>query len=50
MESLPEDYDTRSQMKRAALSAMNNIAEGFGKYSNKEFIRYLDTARILHLK
>ncbi len=32
-------------MKRAALSAMNNIAEGFGKYSSKEFIRYLDTAQ-----
>jgi four helix bundle protein len=41
---LSKDYDTRSQLKRAALSIMNNIAEGFGKYSNKEFIRYLDTA------
>jgi four helix bundle protein len=41
---LAKDYDTRSQLKRAALSAMNNIAEGFGKYSSKEFIRYLDTA------
>jgi len=37
-------FDTRSQLRRAALSVMNNIAEGFGKYSNKEFIRYLDTA------
>ena len=41
---LAKDYDTRSQLRRAALSSMNNIAEGFGKYSNKEFIRYLDTA------
>jgi four helix bundle protein len=41
---LHRDFDTKSQLKRAALSAMNNIAEGFGKYSSKEFIRYLDTA------
>ena len=24
---------------------MRNIAEGFGKFSNKEFIRYLDIAQ-----
>jgi four helix bundle protein len=41
---LSKDFDTKSQLKRAALSIMNNIAEGFGKYSTKEFIRYLDTA------
>ncbi|HEY4653488.1 MAG TPA: four helix bundle protein [Cyclobacteriaceae bacterium] len=41
---LARDYDTKSQIKRAALSCMNNIAEGFGKYSQKEFIHYLDTA------
>ncbi|MFO7259250.1 MAG: four helix bundle protein [Bacteroidota bacterium] len=41
---LSKDYETRSQLKRAALSCMNNIAEGFGKYSSKEFIHYLDTA------
>jgi four helix bundle protein len=39
------DFDTKGQLKRAALSIMNNIAEGFGKFSNKEFIRYLDTAQ-----
>jgi four helix bundle protein len=39
------DYDTKSQIKRAALSCMSNIAEGFGKFSNKEFIRYLDIAK-----
>ncbi|WP_276373670.1 four helix bundle protein [Chryseolinea sp. H1M3-3] len=41
---LAKDFDTKSQIKRAALSTMNNIAEGFGKFSAKEFIRYLDTA------
>lgn len=41
---LATDFDTKSQIKRAALSIMNNIAEGFGKYSTKEFIHYLDTA------
>ena len=42
---LVKDFDTKSQIKRAALSSMSNIAEGFGKFSNKEFIRYLDVAQ-----
>ena len=42
---LMKDYDTKSQIKREALSCMSNIAEGFGKFSNKEFIRYLDIAQ-----
>jgi four helix bundle protein len=37
---LAKDFDTRSQIKRAALSSMNNIAEGFGRFSNKEFIPF----------
>jgi four helix bundle protein len=41
---LAKDFDIKSQLKRAALSTMNNIAEGFGKYNSKEFIRYLDIA------
>ena len=41
---LAKDFDTRSQLRRAALSVMNNITEGFGRYSSKEFIRYLAVA------
>jgi four helix bundle protein len=44
-EKLFKDFETKSQIKRAALSTMSNIAEGFGKFSNREFIRYLDTAQ-----
>jgi four helix bundle protein len=39
---LAKDFETRDQIKSAALSSMNNIAEGFGRYSNKEFIRFLN--------
>ena len=42
---LKNDFDTKSQIKRAALSVMNNIAEGFGRYHNKEFIRFLDISQ-----
>jgi len=38
---LQSDYDARSQFRRAAISVMNNIAEGFARKSNKEFIRFL---------
>ena len=38
---LKADRDLCSQMQRASVSIMSNIAEGFERGTNKEFIRYL---------
>ena len=42
--SLPrsEDYGLTSQIRRSAVSISDNLAEGFGRDSNKEFLRFLN--------
>jgi len=40
-----KDYAFKDQVCRAAISIMNNIAEGFGRGGNKEFIQFLKVSR-----
>ena len=35
----------QDQVQRAALSVASNVAEGYERNSNKEFIRFLNTAK-----
>ena len=39
-----KDYNFYDQIKRAGLSISNNIAEGFGRKSQKDFKRFLQIA------
>ena len=38
---IKKDYRFRDQVTSAAISTMSNIAEGFSRRTNKEFVQYL---------
>ena len=40
-EYIKKDYRFRDQITSAAISTMSNIAEGFSRRTNKEFVQYL---------
>ena len=39
------DFGLRDQIRRAAVSVMSNIAEGFGRYSRSEMRQFLSISR-----
>jgi four helix bundle protein len=44
-ESIRRDFGFIDQIRKAAISIMNNIAEGFERGSNKDFVKFLFIAR-----
>lgn len=45
LEPFSRDFTLKNQIRRAAVSTMTNIAEGFARYHNKDFIRFLDISQ-----
>lgn len=41
LSSFSKDFGLRDQIRRASVSIMSNIAEGFGTFSDLDFIRFL---------
>jgi len=44
-EPAKRDFVYCDQVRRASISIMSNVAEGFGRFSDKEFARFLDIAK-----
>ena len=44
-EKIKRNYSLTDQIQRAALSVMNNIAEGFERFSSKEFVYLLNVSK-----
>ena len=44
-ERFSKDFGLKEQIRRASVSIMSNIAEGFSRQTNKEFIQFLYVAR-----
>ena len=42
---ISRDWDLVRQIRRASLSVMNNIAEGFARYHRKDFKHFLDISQ-----
>ena len=43
--SFKKDFDLVRQIRRSVVSSMANIAEGFHRNSNRDFMRFLDYSR-----
>lgn len=39
--ALAKEFGLKDQITRASISVMNNIAEGYGRHSSKDFARFL---------
>jgi four helix bundle protein len=44
-EDFAKDFGLRDQIRRAAVSIMSNIAEGFERGGNQEFVQFLYVAK-----